>query len=125
MADAYHLRKRAIIETIFDQLKNICQIEHSIHRSAVNYFNNIFAALIAYNFKEKKTSLKHNFVDTKQLIMFKSYIELTLSYFFFRIKSFLMDGEDVNHNKNPLSTVINPKSEKALKTIVLKLSLPS
>jgi len=36
MADAYHLRKRAIIETIFDQLKNICQVEHSRHRSVAN-----------------------------------------------------------------------------------------
>lgn len=70
LEDAYHLRKRAIIETIFDQLKNICQVEHSRHRSVANYFNNIFAALIAYNFKDKKPSLKNNLVDTKQLLMF-------------------------------------------------------
>ncbi len=69
MADAYHLRKRAIIETIFDQLKNICQVEHSRHRSVANYFNNIFSALIAYNFKDRKPSLKNNFVDTKQLYL--------------------------------------------------------
>jgi len=69
MIDAYHLRKRAIIETIFDQLKNICQVEHSRHRSVVNYFNNIFSALIAYNFKDKKPSLKHKFTDTKQLYL--------------------------------------------------------
>jgi len=35
------LRKRAIIETIIDQLKNISQIEHSRHRSPVNCFVNI------------------------------------------------------------------------------------
>ena len=70
MIDAYHLRKRAIIETIFDQLKNICQVEHSRHRSVVNYFNNIFSALIAYNFKDKKPSLKNKFVDSKQLLLF-------------------------------------------------------
>lgn len=69
MADAYHLRKRAIIETIFDQLKNICQVEHSRHRSPTNYFNNIFSALIAYNFKDKKPSLKNKFVDTNQLFL--------------------------------------------------------
>ncbi len=69
MANAYHLRKRAIIETIFDQLKNICQVEHSRHRSPVNYFNNIFSALIAYNFKDKKPSLKNKCVDTKQLYL--------------------------------------------------------
>ena len=70
LEDAYLLRKRAIIETIFDQLKNICQVEHSRHRSVTNYFNNIFAALIAYNFKDKKPSLKNKLVDTKQLLMF-------------------------------------------------------
>ena len=69
ITDAYLLRKRAIIETIFDQLKNICQVEHSRHRSVCNYFNNIFSALIAYNFKDKKPSLKRNFVDTKQLCL--------------------------------------------------------
>ncbi|HAO13959.1 MAG TPA: IS982 family transposase, partial [Tenacibaculum sp.] len=42
----------------------------SRHRSVANYFNNIFAALITYNFKYKKPSLKNNLVDTKQLIMF-------------------------------------------------------
>jgi len=34
-----------------------------------NYFNNIFSALIAYNFKDKKPSLKKNFVDTNQLYL--------------------------------------------------------
>ena len=71
LIDAYHLRKRAIIETIFDQLKNICQVEHSRHRSPVNYFTNIFSALIAYNFAEKKPSLKNDLVDTKQLLLFQ------------------------------------------------------
>ncbi|MEE1964573.1 transposase [Allomuricauda taeanensis] len=47
MADACHLRKRAVIETIFDQLKNICQVEHPRYRSIANYFNNIFAELMA------------------------------------------------------------------------------
>ena len=69
--DAFYLRKRAIIETIFDQLKNIFQIEHSRNRSQINYFNNVFSALIAYNFTEKKPSLKNKFVDTKQLLIFQ------------------------------------------------------
>lgn len=71
MQDAYHLRHRAIIETIFDQLKNICQVEHARHRNVINYFNTIFSALIAYSFKDKKPSLKNNFVDTKQLLLFQ------------------------------------------------------
>jgi hypothetical protein len=67
--DAILLRKRAIVETIIDQLKNICQVEHSRHRSPRNFFNNLFSALIAYNFNDKKPSLKLNFVDTKQLYL--------------------------------------------------------
>jgi hypothetical protein len=67
--DAILLRKRAIAETIIDQLKNICQIEHSRHRSPINFVNNLFAALIAYNFNDKKPSLKINFVDTKKLYL--------------------------------------------------------
>jgi len=55
--DKLMLRKRAIIETINDQLKNISQIEHSRHRSVVNFLVNVVSALIAYSFKEKKPSL--------------------------------------------------------------------
>lgn len=55
--DKLLLRKRALIETINDQLKNICQIEHSRHRSVTNFVANTIAALIAYTFKEKKPSL--------------------------------------------------------------------
>jgi hypothetical protein len=33
LMDKILLRKRALIETVNDQLKNICQIEHSRHRS--------------------------------------------------------------------------------------------
>ena len=60
LEDILLLRKRAVIETIFDQLKNICQVEHSRNRSIANYFNNIFSALIAYSFKKKKPSLYNN-----------------------------------------------------------------
>lgn len=60
--DRLPLRKRSIIETIIDQLKNISQIEHSRHRSAVNCFVNILGGLIAYCHQPKKPSiaLDHN-----------------------------------------------------------------
>ncbi|MEL6559005.1 MAG: transposase, partial [Bacteroidota bacterium] len=67
--DAILLRKRAVCESIIDQLKNIFQIEHSRHRSPSNFLNNLFAALIAYNFTEKKPSIKANYTDTKQLFL--------------------------------------------------------
>jgi Transposase DDE domain len=57
MEDKLLLRKRAIIETINDQLKNICQIEHSRHRSVYNFIVNIISGLIAYSFLPKKPSL--------------------------------------------------------------------
>jgi hypothetical protein len=55
--DKIMLRKRAIIESVIDQLKNISQIEHSRHRSVVNCFVNLIAGLIAYTYREKKPSL--------------------------------------------------------------------
>jgi transposase len=60
--DRLMLRKRSIIETIIDQLKNISQIEHSRHRSPVNCFVNILGGLIAYCHQPKKPSiaLEHN-----------------------------------------------------------------
>jgi hypothetical protein len=51
------LRKRAIIESVVDQLKNISQIEHTRHRSPLNCFINIIAGLIAYCHQPKKPSL--------------------------------------------------------------------
>jgi hypothetical protein len=70
MRDAILLRKRAICETIIDQLKNIFQVEHSRHRSPKNFLTNLFSALIAYSFTEKKPSLKYTFEQTKQLCLF-------------------------------------------------------
>ena len=57
MFDKIMVRKRVIIETIHDQLKNIPQIEHTRHRSPVNFLVNVIAALIAYTHQEKKPSL--------------------------------------------------------------------
>ena len=57
MLDKLLLRKRALIETVFDQLKNICQIEHTRHRSVTNFLVNLLAGLIAYTYQEKKPAL--------------------------------------------------------------------
>lgn len=64
--DKVMLRKRAIIETVNDQLKNICQLEHSRHRSPFNFIVNAFACLVAYSFKEKKPSIFFNQKDILQ-----------------------------------------------------------
>ena len=55
--DKILLRKRAIIETVNDQLKSISQIEHTRHRSVKNFLVNIIAGLVAYSFQTKKPSL--------------------------------------------------------------------
>ncbi|MGI2299874.1 transposase, partial [Candidatus Cardinium hertigii] len=55
--DKLMLRKRSIIETIIDQLKNISQIEHSRHRSIPNFIVNLIAGITAYGLKEKKPAI--------------------------------------------------------------------
>ena len=54
VADKILVRKRAIIETVNDELKNMAQIEHSRHRSVANFTVNIVSALSAYCFFPKK-----------------------------------------------------------------------
>lgn len=58
LADKRLLNKRPLIETIIDQLKNLCQIEHSRHRGVPNYFADIIAGLVAYTYRDKLPSLK-------------------------------------------------------------------
>jgi predicted amino acid racemase len=42
------LRKRSVVETVFDELKNLCQIEHTRHRSLSNFAVNLLAGIVAY-----------------------------------------------------------------------------
>ncbi|PCS23754.1 hypothetical protein BTN49_0723 [Candidatus Enterovibrio escicola] len=62
------LRKRFIIETVFDQLKNISQIEHSRHSSCISFMVNLLAWIIVYSFQPKKPSIKITRFD-KQALM--------------------------------------------------------
>jgi hypothetical protein len=55
--DKLLLRKRALIESVNDQLKNVCQIEHTRHRSPFNFVVHLLAGLIAYCHQPKKPSL--------------------------------------------------------------------
>ena len=56
--DKILLRKRSLIETINDQLKNISQIEHTRHRAPASFLLNLMAGLVAYTYQPKKPSLK-------------------------------------------------------------------
>ena len=43
--------------SVNDELKNVCQIEHTRHRSIDNFATNLFAGLIAYNLLPKKPEM--------------------------------------------------------------------
>jgi len=65
LMDKILLRKRSLIETVNDQLKNISQVEHSRHRSPANFLINLLSGLVAYMHKPKKPSLKMpDFLET-------------------------------------------------------------
>jgi hypothetical protein len=54
--DRIYLRKRALVEAVINQLKNISQIEHSRHRSVPNFMVNMLYGLIAYVYQPKNPS---------------------------------------------------------------------
>jgi len=70
--DKIMLRKRSVIETINDQLKNICEVEHSRHRAVHNFLMNLISALAAYCFFDKKPAIQFDMAQpTGQLILFE------------------------------------------------------
>ena len=70
VANKILLRKRTLIETVNDELKNIAQIEHSRHRSFNNFIANSLSAIAAYCFFEKKPTIDVCFLKDRQLTMF-------------------------------------------------------
>ena len=73
VSDKLLLRKRAIIETVNDELKNIAQVEHSRHRSFDNFVVNLLGGIAAYCYFPKKPSIRVQTIDTsndRQLTLF-------------------------------------------------------
>ena len=70
VSDRVLLRKRAIIESVNDELKNIAQIEHSRHRSVCNFAANLLGAVAAYCYFPKKPSIQVVRVFENQLTLF-------------------------------------------------------
>ena len=73
--DKIRLRKRSIIETINDMLKNVAQIVHTRHRSVSNFIVNLLAGMAAYAFYDTKPSINMEFemegeAEVKQLTLF-------------------------------------------------------
>lgn len=67
LQDRVLARKRSLIETINDQLKNISQIAHTRHRSPINFLVNLLAGLIAYTWQPNKPSLNLSDAELAQL----------------------------------------------------------
>ena len=73
VSDKLLLRKRAIIDTVNDELKNIAQVEHSRHRSFGNFVVNLLGGIAAYCYFPKKPSIRVQTVDIsndRQLTLF-------------------------------------------------------
>ena len=70
MSDRLLTKKRAIIESVNDELKNIAQVEHSRHRSFDNFMVNLLGALAAYCFFPKKPCISCERAWDKQLALF-------------------------------------------------------
>ncbi|NRA44482.1 MAG: transposase [Oligoflexales bacterium] len=68
LEDKIMLRKRSLIETVNDILKNMCQIEHTRHRSPLNFLANLLSALAAYTFLPKKPSLRETSHEVEQYL---------------------------------------------------------
>jgi hypothetical protein len=73
------LRKRSVIETVNDELKNIYQVEHTRHRSISGFLLNIMGAIAAYSFFSKKPSIKNDIQESDPGIIeaFKNQLLLT------------------------------------------------
>lgn len=70
LKDKIMLRKRSVIETINGELKNMCQVEHSRHRSFGNFITNMLSGLIAYSFFPKKPAIKYETTKSTQVALF-------------------------------------------------------
>jgi hypothetical protein len=63
------LRKRSVIETVNDELKNICQAEHTRHRCFAGFILNVISAIAAYSFFPKKPSIKKNIEENNPFLI--------------------------------------------------------
>ena len=63
------LRKRSVIKKVNDDLKNICQVEHTRHRSVAGFILNSMSAIPAYSFFPKKPSIKKDIEETNPTLI--------------------------------------------------------
>ena len=70
LRDKILLRKRPVIETINDELKNIAHAVYSRHREQGNFLMNMISAIMAYCFFPQKTTIKWEVEKQDQLELF-------------------------------------------------------
>lgn len=66
--DKLMLRKYSVIETLNDEFKNVCQVEHTRHRSVNNFAINLLAGLIAYNLLPMKLGVSIDIIDNNRVL---------------------------------------------------------
>ena len=67
--DKIMTRKRSLIETVNDQLKSVCQTEHTRRRCFSNFITNLLSALTAFSFFDKKPS-----INTAEEFVYPSFL---------------------------------------------------
>jgi hypothetical protein len=70
--EKFFLSKRSLVETVIDQLKAICQIEHTRHRQPINFVANLLSALAAYVLRPRKPAIKFNGLSKNKSILMSS-----------------------------------------------------
>lgn len=69
LMDRLILRKRSLIETVYHQLKDVMQVEHTRHRSPINFIVNMLSGLAAYTLYENKPKMRFNFGGPQQKML--------------------------------------------------------
>jgi hypothetical protein len=68
IVDKILLRRRGIIESVHNKLKNGCQIEHHRHRSRWNFLVNLVSGLIAYAYEPQKPTIRLKKNERRSLV---------------------------------------------------------
>ena len=64
--DKVMLRKRSLVETVFDYMKNKFNLEYTWHRSPSNFPARILAKVLAYQFMKNKPKITPNFAQLQR-----------------------------------------------------------
>ncbi len=66
LMDRLLLRKRSLVESVYHQLKDVMQVEHTRHRSPINFMANLLSGLAAYTLYDKKPKMRFEMPNPQQ-----------------------------------------------------------